>query len=135
MNGLSESQLDIPYREGGWTIRQVVHHLADSHMNCFIRFKLALTEDNPTIKPYLEERWAELADSQTDVSLSIALFEALHTKWVVLLKSMSSEDYARVFYHPGYNITLNLAYALGMYAWHGQHHVAHITAFRDRSGI
>jgi uncharacterized damage-inducible protein DinB len=135
VNGFSEDQLDTPYREGGWTLRQVVHHLADSHMNSFIRFKLALTEVNPTIKPYDEQLWAELVDSKSDAHVSVALIEALHTKWVFLLKSMSTEDFERTFYHPGYNQTMSLAYALGLYAWHGQHHVAHITGLRDRLGI
>lgn len=135
VKGLNENQLDTPYREGGWTLRQVVHHLADSHMNSFIRFKLALTEDNPTIKPYDETIWAELADSKSEVNVSISLIEGLHARWVVLLKSMSSEDFERTFYHPGYNQTMSLAYALGLYAWHGRHHVAHITGLRDRLGV
>jgi len=135
VEGLNDEQLELPYRDGGWTIRQVVHHLADSHLNCYIRFKLALTEDHPTIKPYMEKSWAELADSKAPVSVSISLFEAIHTRWVLLLQSMNSEDFERTFYHPVYDQTYSLAIALGMYAWHGQHHVAHITSLRERLGI
>ncbi|TCZ79898.1 putative metal-dependent hydrolase [Paenibacillus albiflavus] len=135
VEGLNDEQLELPYHDGGWTIRQVVHHLADSHMNCYIRFKLALTEDHPTIKPYMEKSWAELSDSKAPVSVSISLFEAIHTRWVFLLQSMSSEGFDRTFYHPVYDQTYSLGIALGMYAWHGQHHVAHITSLRERLGI
>ncbi|UHA71761.1 YfiT family bacillithiol transferase [Paenibacillus sp. 481] len=130
---LTEEQLDIPYRDGGWTIRQVVHHVSDSHMNAFTRFKLALTEDTPTIKPYLEDRWVSLGDSlEVDIDISLALLEALHKKWVILLTSLSESDYQKEFYHPESQQTVRLAYCLGTYAWHGNHHVAHITAVRDR---
>lgn len=129
--GLSEEQKNLPYREGGWTIRQVVHHLADSHMNSFIRFKLALTEENPTIKPYFEDRWAELQDTiATDVELSLNLLESLHQRWVILLNSMNDMDYTKQFYHPESKRTVRLDYNLGFYAWHGKHHVAHITNLR-----
>ena len=135
VQGLSEEQLDLPYREGGWSSRQVVHHVADSHMNSYIRFKLALTEDNPTIRPYYEDRWAELDDSTADIQISLALIEALHTRWVILLKSLSEEEYKRTFFHPGSGQTLPLDYNLGVYSWHGRHHTAHITALRDKLNL
>jgi hypothetical protein len=129
--GLSDSQLNTPYRAGGWTVRQVVHHLADSHMNSYIRFKLALTEDTPTIKPYDEQRWAELADSkQEPVDVSLTLLEALHHRWLVLLRSLSGTDWQRTFIHPQSGKT-TLAKAAGLYAWHGRHHLAHITNLRE----
>ena len=125
--GLTNAQLDTPYRPGGWTVRQVVHHLADSHMNSYIRFKLALTEDNPVIKPYEEQRWAELPDAQKEpVETSLVLLEALHQRWVVLLKSLSDTDWVRTFTHP-VSGTTTLIKAAGLYAWHGRHHLAHIT--------
>ncbi|GEO02497.1 putative metal-dependent hydrolase [Adhaeribacter aerolatus] len=127
VTSLSEAQLNTPYRPGGWTIRQVVHHLADSHMNSYIRFKLALTEELPTIKPYEEDRWAELADGKTEpVEVSLVLLEALHHRWVVLLKSLTPAQWQKAFNHPVSGIT-PLAKAVGLYAWHGQHHLAHIT--------
>lgn len=136
VSGLSEEQLDLPYRDGGWTVRQVVHHLGDSHMNSVIRFKLALTEDAPTIKPYYEDRWAELGDSVgVDIALSIRLLESLHAKWAILLRAMDEADYARTFIHPESKRTIRLDYNLGLYAWHGKHHVAHITSLRERMGI
>ncbi len=132
VRGLSEEQLNLVYREGGWSLRQVVHHLADSHMNSFIRFKLALTEDTPTIRPYYEDRWAELQDSlHIDITLSIMLLEALHRRWVILLKSMNDSDYSRKFLHPESQKLIRLDYNLGTYAWHGKHHVAHITTLRS----
>ncbi|MGZ7440761.1 YfiT family bacillithiol transferase [Paenibacillus sp. TH7-28] len=130
--GLSEDQLNLPYREGGWTLRQVVHHVADSHINAYTRFKLALTEDNPTIRPYFEDRWSELPDSRADIQVSLALLEALHQRWVILLKSLSEADYARQFHHPASGQTTTLAYNLGTYAWHGNHHLAHIASLRTR---
>jgi len=136
VRGLSEEQLNLVYREGGWTLRQVVHHIADSHMNSFIRFKLALTEDTPTIKPYYEDRWAELQDSvNTDVKLSIILIEALHRRWVILLKSLNDSDFRRQFHHPESLKMVRLDYNVGLYAWHGNHHVAHITTLRDTLNI
>jgi len=132
--GLTPAQLDTPYRPGGWTVRQVVHHLPDSHMNSYVRFKLALTEDEPTIKPYDEARWAELADSKTTpIETSLALLENLHRRWVGLLRSMSETDWKRKFRHPELGV-VTLEQALGLYAWHGRHHVAHITALRERNG-
>jgi len=131
--GLSPQQLDTPYRPGGWTVRQVVHHLPDSHMNAYTRFKLALTEQNPTIKPYEEGAWANLADSKGPIEPSLALFDALHQRWVSLLNSMTLADWEKKFNHPesGPN---TLDKALAIYGWHGRHHVAHITSLRHRNG-
>jgi uncharacterized damage-inducible protein DinB len=132
--GLSREQLDTPYRPGGWSVRQVVHHLPDSHMNSYVRLKLALTEDEPAIKTYEEERWAELADSRdTPVEVSLALFEALHQRWEVLLRSMRAEDFSRRLRHPKLG-AMPVDNLLGIYAWHGRHHVAHITSLREREG-
>ena len=131
---LSAQQLDTPYRDGGWTVRQVVHHLPDSHMNAYVRWKLALTEDEPTIKPYAEDRWAQLADSQsTPVEVSLVLLESLHTRWVQLLRSLGAEDWKRQFRHPELG-TVSLEKNLTLYAWHGKHHVAHVTELRKRMG-
>ena len=133
-SGLSDARLDTPYREGGWTVRQVVHHLADSHMNSYVRFRLALTESEPTIKPYDQALWAELHDARTaPVELSLALFEALHQRWVLLLKSLEAADFARTFRHPERG-TMTLDQNLALYAWHGRHHVAHITSLAERMG-
>ena len=132
--GLSDQQLDTPYREGGWTVRQVVHHLADSHLNTFIRFKLAMTEDYPVIKTYNQQRWADLADAKTaPAEPSLILFDSLHKRFVVLLRSMSAADFARTVSHPEHGI-VNLDRYLCLYAWHGRHHVAHITSLCDRMG-
>jgi len=131
---LSPQQLDTPYREGGWTVRQVVHHLPDSHMNAYVRFKLALTEDDPTIKPYAEDRWARLADTQfTPVEISLAMLDSLHARWVQLLRSLTPEDWKRTFRHPELG-SVALEKNLALYAWHGQHHVAHVTELRKRMG-
>lgn len=126
VSGLSEEQLDTPYRDGGWTIRQVVHHIADSHMNAYIRFKLALTEDSPVIKPYEEARWAELEDSKLPVEVSLTLIESVHTRLVALLKSVSEEEMKRTFVHPDSGL-VSVEKNIGLYAWHGNHHLAHIT--------
>ena len=124
---LKVEQLQWPYRPGGWMIKQVVHHFADSHMNSIIRFKLALTEDIPTIKPYFEDRWAKLADdNDNDITHSLSLIKSLHAKWVTLLRSMGKDDFKREFIHPEYGTKLNLEETLGIYAWHCRHHVAHI---------
>jgi hypothetical protein len=132
--GLDEGQLDTPYRPGGWTGRQVVHHLADSHMNSFIRFKLAVTEDEPVIKPYKQPDWAATPDARTaPVELSLGLLEALHARWTVLLASLDDAGFARAFRHPEIG-TVRLDMAAAMYGWHGRHHVAHITALRQRMG-
>jgi uncharacterized damage-inducible protein DinB len=131
---LDQSQLDTPYRPGGWTVRQVAHHLPDSHMNSFTRFRLALTEDEPTIKPYDQERWAELRDSRTaPVEISLALLDALHARWVILLRSLSDQDWKRAFRHPEIG-RMTLELNLALYAWHGRHHTAHVTALRRRMG-
>jgi len=130
--GLSATQLDTPYRPGGWTVRQVVHHLADSHMNAFVRFKLALTEDAPTVKTYEEARWAETADAKTPpIELSMALVQNLHARWVLLMRSLSEKDWARKLMHPERGV-VTLDENLCLYSWHSRHHVAHITALRER---
>jgi DinB superfamily len=132
--GLKPAQLDTPYRPGGWTVRQVVHHLPDSHMNAYVRFKLALTEDEPTIKTYEESRWAELADAKTPpIEPSLALLENLHKRWVMLLRSLTPTEWARTLRHPERGL-VTLSADVGMYAWHGRHHVAHITSLRQRNG-
>ena len=134
VRGLSETQLDTEYRPGGWTVRQVVHHMPDSHLNSYVRFKLALTEDEPTIKPYAEDRWAELADSKaTPVEVSLTLLDSLHDRWVRLLRSLGEEEWKRTFRHPSLG-PMTLEKTLALYAWHGRHHVAHITALRERMG-
>ncbi|MDI4645292.1 YfiT family bacillithiol transferase [Cohnella hashimotonis] len=135
VRGLSDAQLDTPYREGGWKVRQVVHHVGDSHMNSLTRFKLALTEERPTIKPYEESLWAELADSRDlPIAPSLALIAAVHVRWTALLASLSDEQFAREFYHPGSGEMTRLDRCLGMYVWHGKHHTAHIERLRDRMG-
>jgi hypothetical protein len=135
VSGLSEQQLDTPYRPGGWTVRQVVHHVPDSHMNAYIRFKLGLTEDAPTIKPYDEARWAEMDDGKsTLVADSLNLLDALHRRWVFVLERMQPADFARTVRHPEWDSPPSLDDLLAMYAWHGPHHTAHITGLRERSG-
>lgn len=135
VRGLSEAQLATPYRPGGWTVRQVVHHVPDSHLNALTRFKLALTEPTPTIRPYDEARWAELGDvAATPVEVSLRLLEALHERFVVLLRSMSTTDFSRQLFHPERNATMTLDELLALYAWHGPHHTAHVTALRERAG-
>jgi uncharacterized damage-inducible protein DinB len=131
VKGLDEKQLDTPYRDGGWTVRQVAHHLSDSHMNAYVRFKLAMTEDVPTIKPYNEKLWAETADTKIPIAPSVTLLESVHARWVALLKGMSAEDYRRKLNHPEMG-EFDLEKFLGLYAWHGRHHVAHITSLRER---
>lgn len=132
--GLGPAQLDTPYRDGGWTVRQVVHHVPDSHLNAYIRFKLGLTEEQPTIKPYDQERWARLSDvAAVPVDVSLTLLEALHVRWVALLRGMSAADFARTFVHPEMG-TLRLDQTLALYAWHGEHHTAHVTTLRARRG-
>ena len=132
--GLSERQLDTPYRPGGWTVRQVAHHVPDSHMNAYIRCKLALTEDNPTIKPYDETEWAKVADTaRTPVDVSLTLLESLHTRWGILLDSLGDADFARRLQHPEHG-QVTIDWLLQLYAWHGRHHVAHITELRKREG-
>jgi len=134
VGGLSDKQLDTPYRDGGWTVRQVVHHVPDSHMNAYIRFKLALTEDSPAIKPYMEDRWAELRESkQAPVEISLSLLDSLHQRWVMVLRNLSDTDLQRAFLHPELG-TVSLEKNLALYAWHGRHHVAHITKLREKMG-
>jgi hypothetical protein len=131
--GLSEQQLDTKYRN--WTIRQIVHHLADSHVNSYIRFKWALTEDHPTIKAYDETKWSDLQDSRTgDVRVPLALFEALHAKWVMLLRSMTDAQFERSFFHPESRKTVSLSAALSQYAWHCRHHTGQINWLREKHG-
>jgi uncharacterized damage-inducible protein DinB len=131
VEGLTDEQLDTPYRPGGWTVRQVVHHVPDSHLNAYIRFKWTLTEDNPTIKTYRQDLWAELADSRGPVEVSLTILEALHDRWVRLLRSLTSEDFARTFNHPE-NGPMTLDGLLVLYDWHGRHHAAHVTGLRER---
>ena len=132
--GLDEAQLDTPYRRGGWTVRQVVHHLPDSHMNAYIRLKLALTEDEPTIRPFDQTAWARLPDTElSGISVSIRLLEALHTRFTTLLRSLGDDDFRRRFRHPEAGIH-SVDWLLALYSWHGRHHVAHITSLRERSG-
>lgn len=133
VSGLTESQLDKRYREGGWTVRQVVHHIADSHANAYVRMKLALTEDWPIIKPYDEAAWANLPDSKLPVEVSLALIDALHQRWVSLLEMLSDEDFYRGYIHPASG-RQNLAQVLAMYEWHSRHHTAHIVNLRSRMG-
>ena len=131
---LSPAQLDTPYRPGGWTVRQVAHHVPDSHLNAYIRTKLALTEDEPTIKPYDEKAWAALADSRlTSIETSLALLEAVHERWIHLLHAMSDADFHRTFRHPEHGVR-TVDWMVALYAWHGPHHVAHITSLRERMG-
>ena len=131
---LSDAQLDTPYRPEGWTVRQVVHHVPDSHMNAYIRYKWTLTEADPTIKPYNEAAWANLADTRlTPVSVSLDLLDAVHRRWVVLLESLKDDDFAKPLRHPEYG-AMTLDRLLQMYAWHGRHHVAHVTSLRTREG-
>jgi hypothetical protein len=134
LNGLTDEQLDTPYRSGGWTVRQVAHHLPDSHLNSYCRFKLTLTEDEPTIKPYEEALWANLPDSKMPVAVSIDLLESLHVRWVALLKSLSDTQLNRGFRHPEAGRVISLKEALGLYAWHGLHHLAHITNLKKEKG-
>lgn len=132
--GLSNAQLDTPYREGGWTLRQVAHHIPDSHLNAYLRVKLALTEDQPVIKPYEENAWVRLADTpNTPLEVSVALLEALHTRWAILFESLAEPDWKREYRHPESGV-VSIEATLAAYVWHGQHHVAHITHLRQRKG-
>jgi hypothetical protein len=134
VSGLNDSQLDTPYRDGGWTVRQVVHHLADSHAVSYMRFKLALTEDWPTINPYNEAAWANLADGRSlPIGVSLSIIDGLHARWVALLESLSDADFQKGFNHPERG-RLDLATALAIYEWHSRHHTAHITSLRTRQG-
>ena len=132
VEGLTDEQLNTPYRPEGWTVRQVVHHVPESHMNSYVRFKLAITEEEPTIKPYFEDRWAQLDDArQAPVELSLNLLHALHERWVWFLRSLKEPDFQRSFRHPELG-TVSLDKNIALYAWHGRHHVAHITSLRER---
>ncbi|REJ78374.1 MAG: putative metal-dependent hydrolase [Acidobacteria bacterium] len=132
-DGLTEEQIDTPYREGGWTVRQVIHHVADSHVNAMCRFKLALTEEVPTIKTYVEGAWAELGDTKIDPGVSLQIIEGVHARLEALLESLSEDDFARKFNHPEVG-EMSVAELLALYSWHSKHHTAHITALRERSG-
>ncbi len=133
--GLTDAQFDTPYRPGGWTVRQLVHHLADSHTQTIIRFKLALTEEQPTIKPYKEALWAEHIDALTmPLEPSLSIISGVHARWVVLMRTMSDADFERAFVHPEQNRAITLAEALELYVWHSRHHLAHITGLKQRSG-
>jgi uncharacterized damage-inducible protein DinB len=136
IENLDEYQFNTPYREGGWTVTQLVHHVADSHINAYIRFKLAMTEDNPTILPYDEKQWALLADvTATPVNVSVTLLHALHQRWYAAIENLSEGDFLNKFvYHPEHQKQMSLWHLLGMYAWHGRHHVAHITKLKERKG-
>jgi uncharacterized damage-inducible protein DinB len=132
INNLDEVQLNTPYRDGGWTVKQLVHHVADSHMNAYIRFKLGLTEDKPTIKPYEEQDWALLADNDlVPINVSLTLLHALHLRWVATIKDLTEEQWNRLVVHPAANREMSIWFLLGLYAWHGNHHVAHITTLRE----
>jgi uncharacterized damage-inducible protein DinB len=132
VEGLSTEQLETPYRPGGWTVRQVVHHVPDSHLNSYIRFKLALTEEEPTIKPFFEDRWAEMDDARNaPIEVSLDLLDALHRRWVLMLRSLDGEDFGRTFNHPELGI-VSIDKNIALYSWHGQHHLAHITSLRER---
>jgi len=132
VRGLSDEQLNTPYRDGGWTVRQLAHHVPDSHMNAYIRFKLALTEDEPTIRPYMEDRWAELPESkQAPIDVSLALLDSLHERWALVLRNISDAGWKRTFRHPEMGL-LSLEKTLALYAWHGRHHVAHVTSLREK---
>lgn len=131
VKGLEEEQLNTPYRQGGWTVRQVVHHIVDSHINSYCRFKLALTEEQPVIRPYKEDKWAELCDSELPVEVSLVLLENLHQRWVYLLRSLSPSDLEKTYFHPESGV-IPLGLNIGLYAWHGRHHIAHITSLRER---
>ena len=132
---LDEAQLDMPYREGGWKVKQLVHHVADSHMNAYVRFRLGLTEKNPSIKPYEEAEWAKLKDSEIiPVNVSLTLLHCLHQRWYAFIKDLSESDWERTVFHPEHKKEISLWELLGMYSWHGKHHVKHITALRERKG-
>ncbi len=135
VRNLNEKQLDTPYRDGGWTIRQVLHHLVDSHMNSYIRFKWTLTEEEPVIKAYFEERWADLADTKdAPVDLALQALEALHAKWTYLLQGLNPDQLKRCFIHPESNSKVSLEQNIGIYAWHSEHHIAHIEQLMKRQG-
>lgn len=134
VNGLNDEQLDTPYRYDGWTVRQVIHHIPDSHLNAYVRIKLALTENEPAIKTYEEKEWAKLKDYyQTPIEVSLALLDTLHKRWVILLNSLQENDFRRKFKHPDWGL-VSIDYLVAQYAWHGNHHTAHIASLRERMG-
>jgi uncharacterized damage-inducible protein DinB len=134
VQGLTDEQLGTPYRPEGWTVRQVVHHLPDSHMNAYVRFKLAITEQEPTVKPYEQQLWAELVDAKSAaIESSLTLLDSLHHRWVLFLKSLKPSDFSKTYNHPESGVS-DLDRLLQLYAWHGRHHVAHITSLRERKG-
>lgn len=133
VEGLDEAQLDTPYRDGGWTVRQVAHHVPDSHMNAYVRMKLALTEDSPAIKTYEEAEWARLPDAKLPAGVSLTLLESLHERWVALLRGLDETQWKRTFTHPEWG-AVTIENALGLYAWHSRHHVAHVANLRQRQG-
>ncbi|MBI2685938.1 MAG: putative metal-dependent hydrolase [Acidobacteria bacterium] len=134
IRGLVDEQLATPYRDGGWTVRQLIHHVADSHINAYCRFRLALTEDNPTIKPYEEQLWAELSDgAKAPIGLSLAILDALHVRWSMLLRSLTPEEFARPVTHPASG-QHSIDWLLAVYSWHGAHHTAHVTELRKAKG-
>jgi hypothetical protein len=134
VSGLSDAQLDTPYRDGGWTVRQVTHHVPDSHVNAYVRVKLALTEPNPTIKPYDEGAWATLADAKAQLALSLQLLDVVHAKLLLVLAELTEQDWKRSFFHPAKNATQTIEQTIALYAWHGKHHAAHVTSLRQRKG-
>lgn len=135
IQNLDEAQLNTAYREGGWTVKQLVHHVADSHIHAYCRFKFGLTEDNPTIRPYKEKVWAELKDVETvPVNVSLTLLHALHARWYATIKDLKDDDWNKTILHPEHNKTFTLWHLLGMYAWHGKHHAAHVTTLRANKG-
>ena len=132
---LDEAQLETPYRDGGWTVKQLVHHVADSHMNAYIRFKLGLSEENPSIKPYNQDAWAQMPDTKNlPINLSLTILHALHRRWYEIQRNITAEQWNRTVVHPEYNKQMTLWYLLGMYAWHSRHHTAHINGLRERMG-
>jgi uncharacterized damage-inducible protein DinB len=134
VQNLDEHQLETPYREGGWTVKQLIHHVADSHMNAYIRFKLGLTEEQPTIKPYLEKKWAELNDVELiPINTSLTLLHALHQRWYAAIKDLTEQDFERTVVHPEQGKVMSLWLLLGLYAWHGKHHTAHIHSLREQN--
>jgi hypothetical protein len=132
VTGLSDAQLDTPYRDGGWTVRQLAHHVPDSHLNAYVRTKLALTEDNPTIKPYDEKKWADLVDSRMPVEPSLAMLDAIHERWVAVLNALTPEQFSLPFTHPEHG-PRTIDWLVALYAWHGPHHTAHVTELRRRN--
>ncbi|MEL7530189.1 MAG: YfiT family bacillithiol transferase [Bacteroidota bacterium] len=135
VSNLTDLQLNMPYRPGGWSLRQVIHHVVDSHMNSYVRFKWTLTEDQPTIKAYYEDRWAELPEAKTaPVQVSLGLLASLHARWVMMFRNMSAEEWQRAYYHPEQEKLIRLDQNLGLYAWHGKHHLAHINSLKQGMG-